>query len=249
MEKVELRQDDIPEQNEGAQHDQEGRPNEEVALGQGQVAINQAEENNAQSMARVETDPGSSRTRPSAFFSRQDAMVDSHRSGWCPGIPGVFCWGRPGRDCRKTPKSRLPGAPRKTTDSRARSYRTHRDPAPSPAFHQSADSSPPSFLATWPRRSASASRRYARSTAPSVDVESPHRDVPGKYAPDDRTRDDHQSASTEAAPPSLTPACSAEVTAAASGQSPRWIPRTGRRTSGGPCAGGSAWQECIRTLR
>src|SRR6266513_4649863 len=171
------------------------------------------------------------------------------RSGQCPGIPGVFCWGPPGRDCCKTLKSRLPGAPRRTTDSRARSYRTHRDPAPSPAFHRSADSSPPSFLATWPRRSASASRRYARSTAPSVDVESPHRDVPEKYAPDDRTRDDHQSASTEAAPPSLTPACSAEATAAASGQSPRWIPRTGRHTSGGLCAGGSAWQECIRTLR
>src|SRR2546430_4097231 len=48
----------------------------------------------------------------------------------------------PGRDCCKTLKSRLPGAPRRTTDSRARSYRTHRDPAPSPVFHRSADSSP-----------------------------------------------------------------------------------------------------------
>lgn len=31
MEEIELCQDDIGEQNEGAQHDQEGRPNEEVA--------------------------------------------------------------------------------------------------------------------------------------------------------------------------------------------------------------------------
>jgi hypothetical protein len=45
------------------------------------------------------------------------------------------------------------------------------------------------------------------------------------------TKDDHQSASTEDVPLSLPPACSAEATAAASAQSPRWIPHTGRHTS------------------
>src|ERR1700730_10983549 len=165
-----------------------------------------------------------------------------HRSESFPEILAVVAAALPVRGCEKIPGSHLGQEPSRTTNNLAPLCLVPPDPEPSPAFHRSAHTRPPSSPPTWRRRAARASWRSVPSTAPFAIAGSLLHGAPERSAPASRTRGDRHSEPTRCTLPNLAPACSVAASAVAAAQWSCPADHNGkRRTWVVSSVGESAW--------